>query len=279
MEQREKFRWRRATGRGYRWQTLKVNNRPRRVLTFPTPKGSEQADWIEPMSIHPSLIRMLAGTDPTERNILEFANAFGLLTESNFAAPGRRHFTGLELTNWKIEILAAVEATDIQEALKTNDNQRLSTMVRWEPGPRVYFKWGLGIPSDSALVASRDLDINPKLIASPDKEPESLVWFEEGDTRLPAQFFLQSLVNEKLRRHVTPRLVWTQEDDLHQRLQLSAENLIGAAWLQFAEEIDQRKRISRCPMCDAWFERTRPDKEHCSDRCRVRAHRQRKRRT
>ena len=281
MEYVQQFIWKRATGRGYFWQTLKVKGKRARVLTFPTPFGSASFEPIEPMSISPYLLRMLAETEPTEAGILKFANAYGLLLEEILAAPpkGGKVYRGDSLSTWKRSISDARQAKHLWQAIQDDDKKELAKVILWRGRHKVDYKLG---------------NLSTRTIATADDNPITLSLFEPGDVVLPARVMLQRLVNEQLdpqlvdtqgissekkriQKRVTPQLLWNPDEN-KQEIRLAPENLIGAIWLQFAQEIDARKWIARCPMCSTWFERTRPDKEYCSDRCRVRAHRERKRR-
>lgn len=281
MDYQQQFLWKRATGRGYQWQTLKVGGKLTRVLTFPTPFGSASFEPIEPLIICSSLLRLLAETEPKESGILNFANAYGLLTEQIKAAPpsGGRAYVGDSLSIWKAAIADARQALNLWQAIQDTDEKALTKLIKWRAGPCIHFN-----PTDR----------NSVIIAHADDDPVTISLFEPGDVVLPARVMLQRLVNEQLQprlvdsnfqtgkekkalqMRVTPQLLWNP-DEAKQEIRLVLENLIGAIWLQFAQEIDGRKAIVRCPTCSTWFERTRTDKGYCSDRCRVQAHRERKR--
>lgn len=264
MEHLEQFTWDRATGRGYQWQWLKTTEAKRvRMLTFPTPYGSEPIEWISPMDICASLIRFLAETEPTETGILNFANAYGLLVAAEIAAPldGGMAYRGNPISTWKVAISEARDANQIWRAVQAGDKKALSKMVKWKSRTHVNFVWG---------------ERGETNIAQPENHPDALAIFEPGDVVLPARIMLQRLINVQMQKHVSPQILWSAAEE-RQGLYLVPHDLLGAIWLQFAEEIDQRKMIARCAVCRTWFERTRTDKEHCSDRCRMRAHRQRKR--
>ena len=51
-------------------------------------------------------------------------------------------------------------------------------------------------------------------------------------------------------------------------------------WLQFANAIEGDRDYAQCVECASWFEIApgsgRPDKRYCSDACRMRAYRKRK---
>ena len=80
MNDLTQFNWRRATGRGYIWQTLRTRTHKRaRLLTFPTPGAVTAGELIEPQKINGTLLWRLAEIDNSEPAIKEFADAFGLL--------------------------------------------------------------------------------------------------------------------------------------------------------------------------------------------------------
>jgi predicted nucleic acid-binding Zn ribbon protein len=63
-------------------------------------------------------------------------------------------------------------------------------------------------------------------------------------------------------------------------LSVEIDELMPALWLQFAFAVAEDKQYRRCAVCDRAFElapgENRADRRFCSDRCRIRAYRQRK---
>ncbi len=61
---------------------------------------------------------------------------------------------------------------------------------------------------------------------------------------------------------------------------LMPKGLIGALWLQAALAITGKADYRQCTDCPTWFalspEQGRPDKRFCSDACRMRAYRKRR---
>ena len=67
----------------------------------------------------------------------------------------------------------------------------------------------------------------------------------------------------------------------HSKFKLQPVNLMGAMWLQVAEESTKGINFNQCEFCPNWFPvgpgtGRKPSKRFCSDRCRVAWHRQQK---
>ena len=275
MEDLTQFNWRRATGRGYIWQTLTVRetlaSKPQknvRILTFPTPTGHGVSESVDPHKISGALLWRLAETKIDEAAILDFANAFGLLDGGWMAySPGkgkRPTYRGEPISIWQNEIARARMVTSLLAAIEGDDQRALAKAIRWnEKTSSVHLVWRDG-------TFERD-----QLIASPEIWPETLALFVAGDVIMPARIAIARTVNAQLQEHAAPQLLWSEPEQKF-GVYLCPRSLLGAAWVQFAEILDRRKVIGRCEVCGTWFERIRKDKRHCSDRCRVRAMRTRK---
>lgn len=63
-------------------------------------------------------------------------------------------------------------------------------------------------------------------------------------------------------------------------LRLVPRNLIGALWLQFAQIVSRTRKVSQCRACGKWFAPLKAERGkkrlYCSDACRWRAFRRRK---
>ena len=276
MEDVTQFRWRRATGRGYAWQTLTVREsmvskaqKGVRILTFPTPTGDEVSEIIQPQKINGALLWLLSETDIDESAILEFANAFGLLTHGWMAYSPRRGerpvYRGTPFTVWKEAITEARKVIGLLTAIEGGNKRALAKAIRWDQG---------GVAVSIAYSDSKN-EKDYELLASPDYQPETLALFEPGDLVMPARIAVSRVVNRHLAKLASPQLLWSEAEQKF-GVYLVPESLLGAIWAQFAENQDQLKAIGRCEVCGTWFERVRSDKRHCSDRCRVRAMRKRK---
>ena len=268
MDEITQFIWQRATGRGYVWQTLRTTTHKRvRLLTFPTPAGAAgAADLIQPQTINGTLLWRLAETDIDESAIKEFADAFGLLVGETmcWSKGGHPAYFGDPLVTWANAIARARMVIHLWTAAEAGNKIELKKAIRWIARKA------------SVLLAWKDGAFeNKSLIASPDHHPETLALFEPGDLVMPARIAVARVVNKQLEELTSPQLLWSEQARRF-GIYLRPKNLLGAIWIQFAQIIDERKDIARCEVCGTWFERTRKDKRHCSDRCRVRAMRMRK---
>lgn len=96
------------------------------------------------------------------------------------------------------------------------------------------------------------------------------LWRAPGDD----QKILQTLVNESLRGHVSPRLL--REEDGRLTLSYVPDTLLAALWLQLARAIDGDRRYRPCPVCGRFIELSlektgkRADTRYCSSACRQR---------
>ncbi|MCH9000579.1 MAG: hypothetical protein IID48_20265, partial [Proteobacteria bacterium] len=127
MDDLAQFTWRRATGRGYVWQTLRTTTRKRvRLLTFLTPAGAgTAAELIEPQKIYGALLWRLADTDSSELAIKKFADAFGLLAGEKMCWSKRGHpaYFGDPLDTWLDAIFHARMVTCLQTAAEAGDTK------------------------------------------------------------------------------------------------------------------------------------------------------------
>lgn len=59
-------------------------------------------------------------------------------------------------------------------------------------------------------------------------------------------------------------------------LGMTTTTLLGAVWLQFANEVSSKRRVKRCESCRRWFYSPNDNRRFCGKRCTKRAERQRK---
>jgi hypothetical protein len=94
-------------------------------------------------------------------------------------------------------------------------------------------------------------------------------WLRERRQRL------QRAVNQRLRDHAAPRLLWQTADRSNLGLYIVPSSLLGALWLQLARAVEKGRARRRCKACKGWIELTRTDREYCGPACRVAAQRRR----
>jgi hypothetical protein len=91
---------------------------------------------------------------------------------------------------------------------------------------------------------------------------------------------LEQTVSSQLQLHAQVALIRDQDQAAAcgLSLKISPKNLLGALWLQMAEAIDKNYKHRKCPGCGKWLVASgkASTKMHCSDACRKRAERQRK---
>jgi len=71
------------------------------------------------------------------------------------------------------------------------------------------------------------------VIASKALHPEWLKFFRAGDRVRPAQYYLHKIVNEHLKTHVSPQLLWNPKGGRPDKLGLFfvPQSLLGRMWL------------------------------------------------
>jgi len=145
---------------------------------------------------------------------------------------------------------------------------------------RQYVRWRKGSPISSQRFSVR--------VDSGVKPVEPLIMLEGGilrrdDVITPAREYVRQQVNVELAETNTAQLNWTS-DGSRVRLTYAPETLIGAMWLQFALAISAPKEFRSCRTCGSPFEVSREpttgrrvDSVFCSDRCKSRDYRARRR--
>jgi hypothetical protein len=283
------------------------------VFTVGLPEGSYALELYKPPA---NLFLTLAETPLSEAEIKRFADQYGLLGLSggegtvllelkarDDASPATAVQNpighGELLSSWRREIKEIRDATTLWLALRqalSGDSDRLNRHIKWarkdlvyydshpdDPLPRV--SWFLGIPPDTkGNACHKEPEAGDQrtlvTIASSTQNSEWLKWFRAGDCTMPARYYLQKVVNEKLKNRVSPKLLWNvpRNRPLDLALYFVPENLLGVVWLQFAEVINGNRPIRQCAACKSWIvistERTgnRSNRSTCSNACRMKVY-------
>ena len=241
-----------------------------------------EGHWYRPLHDELAAFRAFAELDPNNRdNVTEFVRKFGLLLEQKkLLAPGlpsdlphpARFVEPFSL--WQDETRAMRNAVDVFDAL--DKPRRLAEWIRLEsptgdPNRVLFCRGEEGEMPRSAEIAS-------------DTFRTSLLGYIVGQPRDAAlrragKFFIQQEINSRLEKTAAPKLLYNPESD-QLELWLTPTNLLGALWLQFARAVEASKTYSRCQVCTQWFEVSSEGKrrhsKYCSDRCRVKAYRDRR---
>ncbi|MBT9174317.1 MAG: hypothetical protein DDT21_02731 [Syntrophomonadaceae bacterium] len=265
------------------------------------------------MEQEPALFLKFADIQPTREGILEFANAYGPLThgETEVLTPRYSYPEGREeekpwkhgvfglcdqkdgriygtvfadsLKFWQNEIRDMRWTVQVWEWFEKRDAVALERVIHWSKDGQgvsyVLADWeGLsdatvkGDIMDQIKAARIPFSTGP--LASKDYHGEVLARFRPGDVLLPAQYLVQSRINEKLQKLVIrPRLLMNDHNQLEPYL--CPKNLLAAMWFQFFRTATGEKRFRRCSICGLWADvtgKTQRWSRHadCANRERVR---------
>ena len=285
------------------------------VLTVGLPEGSYNLDLYKPP---PNLFLTLAETPLSQEAIKQFADHYGLLglsagkgavplalkmapgvAPSTTGAEKRALGTGELFSSWHEQIRAIRDATTLWSAIQraaAGDSHQLIRHIKWLREDFVYYNSHpdyplprasllLGIPPDTkASSFHQDPEIGDlrtlARIATPLENSEWLKRFRAGDCIMPARYYLQKTINEQLKNRVSPKLLWNVQRNRPHDLALYfvPENLLGVAWLQFAEVINGNKPIRQCAACKSWIVVStegagkRSNRSTCSNACRMKVY-------
>jgi hypothetical protein len=246
----------------------------------------------------------LLGLNPSDGAVLlglkiAPGDALPLATLLQDGVDGRALGNGELLSSWRKEIKEIRDATQLWLALRqavSGDSSRLTRHIKWGRNDLVYYdshpdyplprtSWMLGIPPDrKANSSTKDPEISEQrtiaLIASDKHNSEWLKWVRAGDCTMPARYYLQQVVNEKLKNRVSAKLLWNVQRNRPHELALYfvPENLLGVAWLQFAEVINGNRPIRQCAACKSWIvistegSGNRSNRSTCSNACRMKVY-------
>src|SRR5665213_3115217 len=163
-------------------------------------------------SYHPrdDLFLEFAGVGADEdAQMLAFANNYGLLGGGPlWITPKHKGETtsvhGEFRSHWQQHLHRMKAAVSLWTAIKRTDRDVLNRCIHWKGREGVTYQWP---PADEtspwsthATIASRE--INPHLLDR----------FRPGDTKMPARFYLQEVVNKSLSELAAPRLLWAPAD-------------------------------------------------------------------
>lgn len=226
-----------------------------------------------------SLYRTLASVPPTPEGILDFVRRYGRLGEGveRYARLPDGSLRMVEpLREWCQAVVRLGEAVRLWDLAQQGNRSELSKVIRWEGRGAVHYR---PAPEIRKFFFESETYPEEKLtIASLDRYTEYLASFAPGEVEAPAKCIVLRVVNGYLGRTAQPALLW----DLKSRKVLQRyypRSLLGAVYLQFAAAILSGRQSQVCPVCGRYFEVTalssRNDRQTCSNRCRVRAYRER----
>jgi hypothetical protein len=221
-----------------------------------------------PLTDESGLYHTFAHTAPDREQILNFANRYGSLGESeDIDLPSSFLGKGERLSVWVSAIFDMRRAVALWELLQQKDTKKLARLIRWKSN----HPWYVWQEPEGGSLTER--------IEPPRHTPAWPKQFQAGDVFEPAMYYLQRLINRQLAERVSPRLLW--EPGYHKRsLYFQPQNLLGALWLQFAHVVAGNLTYRQCAHFKKAFvlhpDSARTNRRHCSSSCRTMAWRARK---
>ena len=271
---------------GYEW-VQGLDSEPRLVPRI-GPGGADSKIRVYAPFKDANLFLKFASLKPNRADIQRFANCYGVLFDSHPATSMvRRSGTywpaqmfGASLRDWKWAISHMRALVDIWKATKSADKNFLKRIITWNRKDMVSYRIRLpfGMSSKATL-------------AAPNVHEDRLDRFKFGDVVTPARYLLQAEINRWIDNHiiVVPRLVWCPgpringfaKPDHHHRIVFETTDLLSAMWLQFARAVTEEYQLQVCEGCSQHFPvgkgARRSHTRTCSDKCRQRARRNRRR--
>jgi len=110
------------------------------------------------------------------------------------------------------------------------------------------------------------LDKPSQLIAAADSRLYRKWQLLGGRPREAASHYIIDRINERIGGYVRPQI----NPEHAGRIYLHPIRLLDAMWLMFMWEVMGEVRPVRCPICLEWFDSERSTRKTCSDRCRQR---------
>lgn len=301
-------------GRGYSSNGMRPHGVGSEKVLVPRP-----TDWhavreeLRPMLDEPQLFRAFARLGASEPKIQIFAKKYGDLTSDgggnaevsitlcpdlaedydNGKGPGRRTdgsmmpLYGTFRSTWYREIELMQECLSMLDALKSSDEDALSEWVTWRKiaGELKYIVTPKSLKLDSLQHSGANkLKSSARFFTQiPFDQVGTSKVCKDGDVRYPVVDFLCIIMSHRTRAHcgvgVVPD-VQPGKRELLPRLRIRPNNLLGAMWLQFLNDFNEKLQWRNCLACgepmliDPRHGRRR-SRTYCSGRCRQQGHRAR----
>ena len=217
----------------------------------------------KPLEKDAGLFRTFADTEPTSDGVEQFASSYGFLgltrykvrPDEPYATPQDDDAVGEHLDDWQLEIRWMRTAIELARAASSNSTREIQRILR--------------IDGTAATLTDRDgTKLSLKLQTELPDDPV-----------VASKQVLAKMASERLKGSMQTSLV-AHESAISARSRPTS--LIAALWLQFALKIDDPNSYRKCDQCRRWFELTpsvnRKDRQYCSNACRTKAYRERKKR-
>jgi len=300
---------------GYRWLVARAQDvrRPRdavrrhagdsgRAWLLVPAEPCESARRSLPLRDAPALFRTLAELDPGDPDaVLAFASRNGWLglgerepelgqLVPDDTRPGRL-LPAEGLAEWAEAVYGVRQAVELLDAAQAGDERRLRRWIRAGDEWATYQRREASPSREAARRAGgkraqvghlRPASLTFHLDGRDHLDARSPLsdYLREGDVVRAARFFAQRMITRGLAEHTRAALVFDPETRA-QGLHVVPWNLLGALWIQTAGLAEGGRDYERCETCRGWFvlspEYNRADRRYCSDACRHKAYRERRR--
>ncbi len=274
---------------------------------MPSPLGLEGTPTYEPFQDAPALYREFALLDLASPmpEILKFADKWGMLggdasvqvdlVDDEWKFINDKKYLWAETPGiWLDEIIDMRMALEIWDMVRLKDREALHSLISWENGEVFWeyevdctasdpsddsdFFWVGDIETGKRHVNRSDGRHDAGYVSTDEYHPERRDNLTPGDPESAARYIVGDLVNKGLEGRVSAQL-GPRAGETSPVIRLVPDSLIGALWLQFTIAVDGNLDYKRCEECQMWLEIApgagRPDKNYCSDACRMRAYRKR----
>lgn len=235
----------------------------------------EHERLTDPTTENPNLFLTFATLSERPADLQAFANRWGLLGEPL----GNRPRAILEprlgvilepVSEWIYAIRNFRFLLFIIRRIADGDEGLLSHYVTWDSPSSV--TWRAGSEDPHPLGIQR--------IISDEVNPEWLAELTPGDVLGPAGLYVKDRVNAALAAQLSVKMS-VDPKTRKVGLGLVPRSLLAAMYLQLASALVDAAGFRECVVCSKWFEvsgsySTRNDRIYCSDACRMRAYRNRR---
>ena len=242
--------------------------------------------------------REWVGPDSPAEKYLEataaFANRYGLLTRGTLIDTKRGLAYGETIEQWELEIFAVERQVffwDLLRNYEENPGPLNRRLTRHEADEHNDCSWGFAYDRESALAGSYSHDVDPvaarhgrSRVALPASAVgvlgDSFEGLARGQLDAPSpevKSHAENLLAYDLNRNFRDSTTAVQlvQDPLARKtkhvLSLQATTLVGAVYIQIAQEFLGGPQAMQCKCCGTWFHPIRKTRMYCSNRCRQRA--------
>jgi hypothetical protein len=178
--------------------------------------------------------------------------------------------TGETVLLWQAEIRAMREVWNLWLAANSGDPAVLSNRIKWPSGKA------------GNVLYDGPLDVGEYYQVGEDEwEWDCVIGrsdeFHAGDLVQPALRVVGGQIRQRIQA-VTPDFRYDEDRQTFESV-VAPRDLLSALWLQLADAVESQSEFRRCEQCGKWFPLPRrggPQKEYCSEACRIKAAKKRR---